>query len=446
MRAFKGAAAKESTQMEAKRNRRWAAVPAGVLVAVVLGLLCSQPSQAIPAFARKYGVMCYTCHLIPPVLNKTGYLFKRLGYRMPPEYDGTHPAPKITELDPEARWTITNSLALVTQGSFSSEKITGSSPSSNSAFNLDKAILFAGGSVPATGFSYFAEYKFYEGGTASTLEQAMVGYTWGRANSSVFGKAGQMHVQEGEGTRAAMMFSLFDDPAITLTNTSPINFTLDQHPVGINGGYTWASPYFKNIVGVEAKVTNGVNADGSEILLNQAGIKNSKDVWFDADYWFGPDGGLTFLAYHGNKPQDQNQGTPDAFSYNATIRRYGVFANYLFFDKLDLQGGYLRAKDDWRGFVNEPLNYYTGNAYRAEVDYYIRRGLVVMARYDRINQKIVATGPTHTQAWGVGGEMALTDLGNVIIRARYNQERDVDPVSAAVSTDKLFKVDLRLMW
>ncbi len=431
---------------DAQRKSRWAAIPVSVLLTLALGLLCSRPSQAIPAFARKYGVKCYTCHLIPPVLNKTGYMFKRLGYRMPPEFDGTRPAPKITEIEPEARWTITNSFALVTQGSFSSEKITGDTPSSNSAFNLDKGILFAGASVPQTGFSYFAEYKFYEDGESSTLEQAMVGYNWGRANSSVFGKAGEMHVQEGEGTRGAMMFSLFDDPAITLTNTSPVNFTLDQHPVGINGGYTWASPNYKQIIGVEAKVTNGVNADGSEILLNQPGIKNSKDVWFDADYWFGPDGGVTFLAYHGNKPQNQNTGTPDAFTYNATVRRYGLFANYLFFDKLDLQGGYLRAKDDWKAFVDEPLSYYTSNDYRAEADYYIRRGFAVMARYDRLNQKIPATGPTHTNGWGVGGQKALTDLGNVVLRARYMHERDVDPVSASLSTDKLFKIDVRLMW
>ena len=72
-------------------------------------------------------------------------------------------------------------------------------------------------------------------------------------------------------------------------------------------GYTWASTYFKQIFAVSAKVTNGLNADGSEILFNST--KNSKDVWFDADYWFGPDGGITFMAYHGTKDQIQNAGT-----------------------------------------------------------------------------------------------------------------------------------------
>lgn len=390
---------------------------------------------------------CYTCHLMPPVLNKTGYMFKRLGYRMPPdEMDGTKPAPKITELDKNIQWTVTKSVALVTEGSFSTEKSTGDNPSSTSAFNLDKALLFGAGALPQTGFSYMAEFKLYEGGESAVLEQAIAGYTWGRANSSVFGKAGQMHVQEGDGTRAAMMFSPFDEAALTLANTSPINFTFDQAPVGINAGYTWASPFFKHIVGVQAKVTNGLNADGSTILFNQAGNKNSKDFWFNADYWFGPDGGVTFLTYYGRKQQNQNQDTPDAFTFNPTIRRYGVFANYLFFDKLDLLGGYMRVRDDWRGTADEAVTSFTSDGYRAEADYYIRRGFAVMARYDRLNQKIIATGPTHTQAWGVGAQKALTEIGNVIVRATYTHERDTDPVSGSVSTDKLFKIDLRLMW
>src|SRR5271165_1824691 len=82
-------------------------------------LLLPSQAHAIPAFARKYGVKCYACHTVPPALNKNGYMFKRLGYRMPPdEMDGTKPAPKITELDKDIKFNLTNALALVLQGSF----------------------------------------------------------------------------------------------------------------------------------------------------------------------------------------------------------------------------------------------------------------------------------------------------------------------------------------
>jgi hypothetical protein len=241
-----------------------------------------------------------------------------------------------------------------------------------------------------------------------------------------------------------MFYNLFPEPAPVLTNTSPLNFSLDQHPVGINVGYTWASNYFKQIFAVSAKVTNGLNADGSEILFNSK--KNAKDFWFDADYWFGPDGGVTFVTYYGSKDQVQNQGAPEEFTFRPKIRRYGVFGNYLFFDKLDVLGGYLRSRDDWKDQLDSNTAYYTSNGFRGEVDYYLRRGFALMSRYDRLNQNIAGGPFLRTSIWSVGGEKALTEMGNVVIRATYNHERDMDPVSGSANTDNLFKLDLRLMW
>jgi len=427
-------------------KKRWMSVAVPAIGAIAFSLLTPTRSQAIPAFARKYGVKCYTCHLIPPVLNKTGYLFKRLGYRMPPdEMDGTKPAPKISELDKDIKFSITNSLALVTQGSFTVEKNApaGSTSTSSSSFNMDEAALFGAGSVPDTGFSYFVHYELYQGGS-SFLEQAFAQYNMGRANSNFFIKAGQMHMQEGEGTRAAMFYNLFSDPALILTYVDAVNFSLDQHPVGLDVGYTWASPYFKQVFAISGKVTNGLNADGSEILSDAT--KNSKDYWVDADYWFGPDAGVTVMAYHGTKDQIQNQGAANEFTYRPNVRRYGVFGNYLFFDKLDVLGGYIRNSDDWEDTLGGPRSTYSGNGVRGEVDYYLRRGFALMARYDRLGQKI-GSGPTYvTNSWGIGSEKALTDRGNVVLRGTYTQERDVDPLAGGIVTDKLLRLDLRVMW
>jgi len=417
-------------------------------VLAVLGCasLAPQPAQAIPAFARKFGLRCYACHTIPPALNKNGYMFKRLGYRLPPdEMDGTKAAPKVSELDNNIKFNLINTMAVITQGSFTLTKTSGDgvSPTSSSSFNLDEAAAFSGGAVPETGFSYFTHFELYQGGSTD-LEQAFMIYTAGRANSSFFIKAGEMHMQEGEGTRAAMFYNLFPEPAPLFENVSPINFSLDQHPVGVDVGYTWASNYFKRVFAVSAKVTNGLNADGSEILFNST--KNSKDYWVDADYWFGPDGGVTVMAYHGTKDQIQNQGDPNQFTYRPNIRRYGVFGNYLFFDKLDVLGGYLRNDDDWEVEQGSPLQHFISNGYRAEVDYYIQNGFAVMARFDRLNQHIASAPAVHTQAWSIGSERALTKLGNVVLRASYSHERDQDPVAGSVTLNKLFMLDMRLMW
>jgi hypothetical protein len=276
------------------------------------------------------------------------------------------------------------------------------------------------------------------------LEQGFGVYTVGRANSSYFVKAGEMHMQEGEGTRAAMFYNLFSDPAYTLINVDPISFALDQHPVGIDVGYTHASNYFKNIFAVSAKVTNGLNADGSEIL--DSSTKNSKDVWADADYWFGPDGGVTVMMYRGSKDQIQTTSDGSQFTYRPTIWRGGAFGNYLFFDKLDLLGGYIRSQDDWQSVQNGPLSHYVANTYRGESDYYIKTGTVLMARLDRGTQTIAANPTMHTRAWGIGGEHALTSQGNIVLRAAFTQEHDGDPVALTGTTDKLFRLDIRYMW
>lgn len=440
----------------------WTSGLKAILVVFCFLLILPAPSYAIPAFARKYGVKCYTCHTIPPALNKNGYMFKRLGYRMPPdEMDGTKPAPKITALDKDIRFSITNSMALILQGSVTNDKtvadagnVTSASPttscasdtqqsSSCSSFNLDEAALFVAGTVPDTGFSYFGHYELYQDGQ-SNLEQGFGVYTAGRANSSFFAKGGEIHMQEGEGTRAAMFYNLFSDPAYTLINVDPINFSLDQHPVGVDVGYTWASNYFQRIFGVSFKVTNGLNADGSEILAGST--KNSKDIWADADYWFGPDGGVTVLFYRGSKDQIQNAGTDTEFTYRPTFDRIGAMGNYLFFDKLDLLGGYIHGRDDWEFVQGGPKANYIQDTYRGEADYYLKTGTVIMARLDRGTAALPTQPTMHTRVWGIGAEHALTDRGNVVVRAAYNQEHDGDPVALVGTTDKLFRLDFRFMW
>jgi len=429
----------------------WLTGVRAVLLVSSFSLFLPQPSRAIPAFARKYGVRCYQCHTVPPALNKNGYMFKRLGYRMPPdEMDGTKPAPKIAEIDKNIKFDLTSSFSLLLQASVTGDNNTaetGDTPpttsSTTSSFNLDEAAIFFAGPVPDTGFSYFAHYEMYQDGD-NFLEQGFGLWTGGRANSNYFVKGGELHLQEGEGTRAAMFYNLFPDPSYTLTNIDPNGVTLDQHPVGVDVGYSWASNYFKNIFGVSFKVTNGLAADGSEIM--SASTKNSKDIWVDADYWFGPDGGASVMYYHGSKDQVQNAGADSEFTYTPSFYRVGGFGNYLFFDKLDLLGGYIYSHDDWAWSQDAPLSTYTANRYRAEADYYIKPGFALMARLDRGAATIAPNPTVHDRAWGAGMEYSMTKVGNIIIRGTYNQEHDADPVAVLGTTDKLVKLDVRFIW
>src|SRR2546427_9110749 len=54
-----------------------------VIAAAMLLALSSLPAHAIPAFARKYGTSCTTCHTIFPKLAPFGEAFRRNGFRFP---------------------------------------------------------------------------------------------------------------------------------------------------------------------------------------------------------------------------------------------------------------------------------------------------------------------------------------------------------------------------
>jgi len=51
-----------------------------ILLSVLAGAF---PARAIPAFARKYGTSCVTCHTVYPRLTPFGEAFRRNGYRFP---------------------------------------------------------------------------------------------------------------------------------------------------------------------------------------------------------------------------------------------------------------------------------------------------------------------------------------------------------------------------
>ena len=64
------------------RCQRGATAITGGLLGICLFLFAS-PARAIPAFARKYGTSCQTCHTVYPKLTPFGEAFRRNGYLFP---------------------------------------------------------------------------------------------------------------------------------------------------------------------------------------------------------------------------------------------------------------------------------------------------------------------------------------------------------------------------
>lgn len=292
--------------------------------------------------------------------------------------------PKISDLvKKEPEWKLTNNASLaVTDFGYSAERTTqeGQSPASTSASQVNAWNAYFAGWLPDTNFFYYSEFDIVTGGSTNPdLSNAYFGYAGGNARRSWYAAGGREHLQIGEGTRAAQVYSLLPNAPLLFENSSPTNFVVDQSPVKIDVGYTWASSSYRHVLSATAKVMNGDNADGSEILGSSK--RNSKDVWFDVDYWYAPESGVTFLDYYGKKDNLAEDGVT---TFQTTIRRQGIVGNYKLLSTVDFLGGYLHSHDDWLAVAGSPGSTFIGNDYYVAVDYYITSSKVSRPRPDTI--------------------------------------------------------------
>src|SRR6201998_3203360 len=66
-----------------------------VLFALIVLVMLTGSSQAIPAFSRQYGTSCSTCHLDFPKLNDFGKAFKDAGFKFPKDDESFIKVPPV---------------------------------------------------------------------------------------------------------------------------------------------------------------------------------------------------------------------------------------------------------------------------------------------------------------------------------------------------------------
>ena len=107
---------------------------------MIVLILSVQTIQAVPYFARKYGMSCITCHVQVPKLNEYGEAFIARNYRLPNEE-----ARPTSATVPFAAWI---------SGRYQKQN----SKSVEEAF-LPKVELISGGPIRDTALSYFVEWR-----------------------------------------------------------------------------------------------------------------------------------------------------------------------------------------------------------------------------------------------------------------------------------------------
>ncbi len=265
-------------------------------------------ASAIPAFARKYGTSCQTCHTVFPKLNAFGVAFRLNGYRMPKETEDmikekpvSLGAPAYKKLWPKAVWPgeISSAVPLAVNVKFayvnaSTLNADGTAATSNNDFQFPQELnVFAGGTL-GDNISYLTEVTFGENADSSVsveLEHANISF------DSPFGPTNWVHIRVGK-----MMPNVVDGfQEMQIVTDAGIDSLFAYNPVGPNGGTGLAGDMSPSPISLPASV-RGIEGYGvmKHRAMWVAGVANgispgtdgrfdgnsAKDVYARFDYKF----------------------------------------------------------------------------------------------------------------------------------------------------------------
>jgi len=320
----------------------------------VIFALTAQPARGIPAFARKYGTSCLTCHTIYPKLNPFGEAFRRNGYRFPGvDSDAVKHETIALGQDaakkqfPNSVWpgavpaSIPIALGFDGQAVFHPKASAGGTQADNGAkVNLTdlvgEAHVWAGGSFDDQ-ITFFGQVTTDDTGTS--IEQASVHF-----NDLLFGKH-YFNVAVGKDVPTISSFgshsSYLADTLLPALSTTALygatseswNVTNEYNEIEVTG-----------TVGGRLDYSVGVNA-GSNI-----NVQNPNDFYAHLGYKFG---GMPLDAEASSAPPDpmkpwaERSVTLDGFYYRS-ISQFTAADGSSLSDGAKTYGGAIRAQlDSW---------------------------------------------------------------------------------------------------
>lgn len=235
-------------------------------LATVVALLSMSMSSAlaseIPAFARKYGVSCATCHMPVPRLNAVGEAFAANGFEFTPgELRDT-----IQTGDPLLQLQRNVPLAIRYDA-----YLTALSKRNNGQVIVDQQFpwvvkLLSGGQV-AKNISYYAYFLLGERGDVAGLEDAYLQFT-DIGGSGVSAIVGQFQVSDPLFKRELRLEYEDYQPYRVRVGLSPVDLTYDRGIMAL-----W-SPWPGSDVAFQIVNGQGLNGANAARQMDQDGFKN----------------------------------------------------------------------------------------------------------------------------------------------------------------------------
>lgn len=349
---------------------------ATVLFASVLSV--AQPAGAIPAFARKYGTSCQTCHTVYPKLTPFGEAFRRNGFRFP-GVDSDYVKQDTVTLSPKAAGSEPTTLTAIPplafgfngQAVFHPDKnSSGAAADNHVQANLgglvEEAHVWTGGTLTDK-VSYFGEVTLSKDGV--DVEHAQVYF------NDLAGPAHAINVRAGRGFSNVSSFgphsSFLADALLPPSGVAALN---GASAGGWNVGDHYTGVEVSGVLAGRANYNLGWNAG------NSVDLRPSEDVYGHLGYKIG---GMRLdgegeSATNAARPWEETALTLDAFAYHAlSSAAFGDAGVVL--DTINTVGGSVRAQ--W-GSLELNAGLYLENHKRAEPGL---TGATYLAQYDELS-------------------------------------------------------------
>ena len=349
------------------------AVPA-VLVILVVGITSSV--EAIPAYGRRYGVSCTTCHApLPPRLNNVGIAFRKLGFRMPDADEEGRLAIKTV-----SSHGIGDAASIVADVAARRDK-EGEPGADKTTLELSEVEIAAG---TAIGDRVSAQAMFvpWEDGEVE-LENAEVQLNAGSPRHQLLLRGGLMQTylwqKANHGSLTLSTPLLFAASAVA--GVGPFaGFGLGVNQIGAEVGYMFnrlKDGRLRSTM-LTAAVLNGVDQEGEGAKRNTT---SGADVYLQALQLLGDRTTFGGFYYRGRSylAADPEEGLVDDSRHR--FARYGLFGNYLLLSRFDVvAGGAL-------GWDRSPLlaSDVRFAGFFAEVDARVTARWVGVYRFDRVD-------------------------------------------------------------
>jgi hypothetical protein len=372
-------------------RRRWMrpVLLVGSVASTALGWLALQDlkdAQATPAYARRFGVECQTCHSPnPPRLNNVGMVFRRSGFRLP---DADENGKLTLKMIPAH--TIGEAMAIA--GQIDGNIVQNPDPgTSKSSFELSEVELITGTSI---GDRYSAQMLYipYNDEGLSELENAEFQANYGKPESQLIVRGGKMQPlvwqKAGHGSMTASAPLILDEssPSSIGDFAGP---GLGHMLAGMEVGYMATRLQHGRIMSTMVSVAamNGFGPDGSDARTHPG---DGVDILAQATELFGSRNTANVFYYDGHTVIDPDGLLPTPGPFRDDFNRYGVTASFAPLDRIDLVAGYAGGQDK----SQELGATVKMNGYYGEVTGEVLPRWVATYRYDSVDPDTDTGGDT----------------------------------------------------